>query len=513
MPDGVRMRSPLLRALADWSDPETPGILRRRRAAIAAIAALAAALVLLTRAGLLPLPALDALYVLHDYLALPFWGYTWTLSAPYSITWWSLAGIALVIWLATFVTRRSAVRGLHARLCRVVVVHFVAQSSRSSRHVARLTAWVDWLAARTLGAELLKDVVRLEQTDALMAVVGAGSTLDEGAAWRLVRLTDFLAKLTSHAGAPARERWRSLATWHQALMWIDHRAGTAPRAGGVAALFSALAATGRSLLDCLDGVEDVEGDALSSGLRRDLHWLVDYADGRDRLKADQSIDFVRSVLERLDELWSLAERGSLDESASTLTAKAPDRVIEAQGVLVSSIGLHAASREDDVHLAEAHLQALEALGFVGYLGAAGREGTRVARALTAEAPQRDHYRLVADIADRRRARRADSSAFALRASAFARSASADKSAGRAFGPPGGRAVFDEAASYERMRIDGLHDASGQDFAHPSPKTGPKASPADLSAVAPGAKAEAHRAKADESARRARRRSAMSATSR
>src|SRR4029453_7601634 len=120
----VRIRSPLLRAIGDWSDPETPGILRRRRTVIAAIGALAAAPVLLTRGGLWPLPALDVLYVLHDYIALPFWGYTWTLAGPYSITWWSLAGIALVIWLATFLTRRSAVRGPHARLCRLLV-HFI----------------------------------------------------------------------------------------------------------------------------------------------------------------------------------------------------------------------------------------------------------------------------------------------------------------------------------------------------------------------------------------------------
>ena len=130
----VRIRSPLLRAMRDWRDPETPGILRRRRAAIAVIAALAAALVLLIRADLLPAPALDVLYVLHDYAALPFWGYTWTFFAPYSITWWSLAGIALVIWLGTFLTRRSAVRRLHARLCRLVIVHVVTDSSRSPRH-------------------------------------------------------------------------------------------------------------------------------------------------------------------------------------------------------------------------------------------------------------------------------------------------------------------------------------------------------------------------------------------
>jgi hypothetical protein len=175
----VRIRSPLLRAIDDWRDPETPGILRRRRGATAGIAALAAALVLLTRADLWPPPALDVLYVLHDYAALPLWGYTWTLFAPYSITWWSLAGIAFVIWLATFLTRRSAVRGLHARLCRVVVVHVVAESSRSPRDVARLTAWVDWLAVRTLGAELLKDVVRLEQTDAHRPA-SAGDRLPSG---------------------------------------------------------------------------------------------------------------------------------------------------------------------------------------------------------------------------------------------------------------------------------------------------------------------------------------------
>src|SRR5262245_2969300 len=458
----VRIRSPLLRAVGDWRDPETPGILRRRRAAIAGIAALVAALVLLTRAGLLPPPALDALYVLHDYAALPFWGYTWTLFAPYSITWWSLAGIALVIWLVTFLTRRSAVRGLHARLCRVIVVHFVAHSSRSPRHVARLTAWVDWLAGRTLGAELLEDVVRLEQTDALTAIVGDGHALDERAAWRLVRLTDLLAKLTSHAGASARERWRSLAIWHQALMWIDRRAGTASRAEAVAALFLALAATGRSLLDRLDEVDDVEGDALSSGLRRDLHWLVEYASAFTlRASAGPAFgwaerSFVGSVLERLDELWALAERGSLaeggnnDEGAPTLTAKAPDGVIEAQGLLVSSIGLHAASRADDVHLAASHLQAFEALAFVAYLGVAGREGSRVARALTAEAPERDHYRLAADIAERRRVRRTRPEP--------SRSATA---------PGVGRAVLDEAASYERILIDGLYDASGSDFAPPS----------------------------------------------
>jgi hypothetical protein len=426
----VRLRSPLLRAFADWSDPETPGILRRRRATVAGIAALAAALVLLTRVGLLPAPAFDILYLLHDYLVLPFWGYTWTLFAPYSITWWSLAAIALVVWLATFLTRRSAVRGLHARLCRVVVVHFVARSSRSARHVARLTSGVDWLAARTLGAEVLKDVARLEQTDALRAIVGASSALDESAALRLVRLTDLLARLTSGAGARASDRWRSLAIWHQALTWIDRRAGTAPRTGALAELFTALAATGRSLLDRLGSVDDAEGDALSSGLRRDLRWLVEYADGR----SESSTVFVSSVLERLDDLWSLAEHGSNENSATNLSAKAPDDVIEAQGILVSSIGLHAAARVDDVHLATAYLQAFEAMAFVSYLGTAGREGTRVARALTAEAPEGDHYRIAADIAERHRKRRA--TAPSLRG-----------------------AALDEAAGHERIGIDSLHDAS------------------------------------------------------
>ena len=73
---------------------------------------------------------------------------------------------------------------------------------------------------------------------------------------------------------------------------------------------------------------------------------------------------MRSVLERLDELWALAERGSNDDEAATLMARAADGVLEAPGILVSSIGLHAASRADDVHLAAAHLQAFEALSFV-----------------------------------------------------------------------------------------------------------------------------------------------------
>jgi hypothetical protein len=442
----IRLRSPLLRAIGDWSDPETPRILRRRRMAIAGVAALAVTVVLLTRAGMLPLPALAALYVLHDYAGLPFWGYAWTFFAPYSVTWWSLAAIAFVIWLATFVTRRSAVRRLHARLCRVVVVHIV-RSSRSPRYVARLTAWVDWLAARGLRAELLKDVVRLEQTEALKAIVDSGAALDECAAWRLVRLTDLLARLTSDAAASTSERWRSFAIWHQTLMWIDRRAGAAPRTDAVAALFTALAATGRFLLDRLDGVYDEEGDALASGLRSDLRWLVEYANGSDRPEADPAearsaeaearsakADFVRSVLERLDDLWALAERGIDDDGATGLTAKGTHAVIAAQGILVSSLGLHAASQADDMHLAAAHLHAFEALSFVAYLGAAGREGGRVARALTAEAPERDHYRLAADIAERCRNQRATA-------------------------PSVGRAVLHEAARHERTRIDGLHDAS------------------------------------------------------
>jgi hypothetical protein len=429
----------------DWRDPETPGILRRRRGAIAGLAALAAVLVALTRGHLLPAPALDLLYVLHDYAALPLWGYSWTLFAPYSITWWSLAAIALVVWLATFLTRRSAVRGLHARLCRVVVVHLVADSNRSPRYVARLTAWVDWLGARRLGAELLKDVVRLEQADALAAIVAAGSPPDEDAAWRLVRLTDLLARLTSHTGAPGRERWRSLAIWHQALMWIDRRAGTGARAGAIPALFAALAATGRFLLDRLDEIDHAEGDALSAGLRRDLQWLVEYAEFRAP-QPEALRPFVRSVLERLDQLWALAEGGHDDEGASISTRETPDGVIAAQGILVSSIGLHAASQAGDQHLAAGHLQAFEALSFVGYLGVAGREGNRVSRALTAEAPERDHYRLAAEIDERHRA-----SAFALRASA-----------GLATASSAGRAVLEEAAAHERIRIEGLHDASASE---------------------------------------------------
>ena len=474
----VRLRSPLLRPMADWKDSETPGILRRRRAVIAGMAVLSAAIVLLIRAGLLP--AMDVLYVLHDYAALPFWGYTWTRFAPYSITWWSLAGIALIVWLATFLTRRSAVRGLHARLCRVVV-HALTQPDRSPRYVARLTAWVDWLGARTLHARLLEDVVRLEQAGALIAIVESSSPLDERAAWRLVRLTDLLTRLTSHAGAPDRQRWRALAVWHQTSMWIDRRTA---EAGAKPALLSALATTGRFLLDRLEDVEDAEGDALSSGLRRDLLWLA----SAFALRASAGLafaqgerTFVGSVLERLDQLWALAEHGSHDEGAPVLIAKASDEVIEVQGILVSSIGLHAASRLEDVHLAAAYLQAFEALAFVRYLGAAGREGGRVARALTAEAPERDHYRLAADIAERHRS---SASAFALRASAdksalrasadksalrasadrSALRASADRSALRATADKSGLratagSVFDEAAGHERTRIEGLRDAS------------------------------------------------------
>ena len=74
---------------------------------------------------------------------------------------------------------------------------------------------------------------------------------------------------------------------------------------------------------------------------------------------------MRSVLERLDQLWTLAERGTDVEATPALMAKGSDAVIRVQGVLISSIGLHAASRADDVQLAAAHIQAFEALAFVG----------------------------------------------------------------------------------------------------------------------------------------------------
>ena len=393
--------------------------------------------------------------------------------------------IALVVWLATFLTRRSAVRGLHARLCRVVVVHFVARSSRSPRHVARLTSWVDWLAARTLGAELLKDVVRLEQTDALRAIVGASSALDESAALRLVRLTDLLARLTSGAGAPASDRWRSLAIWHQALMWIDRRAGTAPRAGAVAELFTALAATGRSLLDRLDSVDDAEGDALSSGLRRDLRWLVEYADGCTPARPASPKRAARSgpvSCARSSSGSTISGRSPSTAATRTarrhLTAKAPDDVIEAQGILVSSIGLHAASRVDDVHLAAVVPAGIRGARRSCVTSAAlDAKAARVARALTAEAPERDHYRIAADIAERHRERRA--TAPSLRG-----------------------AALDEAAGHERIGIDSLHDAAGPDFAPSSSKTArtsfdpSRPSRARRRAEAHRAKAEARSAKAD-----------------
>jgi hypothetical protein len=429
MPSFVRVRSPLLRALADWSDPETPRILRRRRLAIGGCVLLTAIVVVLIRTGRLPPPALDLLYVLHDYGVLPFWGYTWTFFAPFSLAWWSFAAIALVVWLATFLTRRSAVRGMHARLCRVVVKHLVAGGSGSLRHTSWLISSVDWLSARTLGAELLKDVVRLEQNEALTAIMADGPTLNEAAAWRLVRLTSLLARLTSCAAALPRERWRSLAIWHQAFMWLDRRITTSPRTAAAPALVAALTVTGRLLLDRLDDIDAVEGDALSSELRRDLASLVADAEGT----ADNTM-FVRSVLGRLDELWALAEHGSNDDDASVLAASAPDDVLEIQGLIVASIGLHAASRMADAHLAAAYVQAFEALTFVRYLGVAGREGGRLARALTAETPARDHYRFVADIRERDRAR-------------------------AAAGPTLGHAAVDEAARHDQLRIDALHDAS------------------------------------------------------
>ena len=73
-----------------------------------------------------------------------------------------------------------------------------------------------------------------------------------------------------------------------------------------------------------DGVDGVDGDVLSRGLRRDLQWLVEYASAfAPSASADKSAgpafgrderSLVRSVLERLDELWALAEFGILQRT-------------------------------------------------------------------------------------------------------------------------------------------------------------------------------------------------------
>ena len=189
-----------------WRDSDTRDL--RRRADIGVVKAIVEAWVLIARDGRLPdQEGYSAL--LHDH-AICDWGYSGRCSRVQNCVV-EPAAIAIVVWPVTFLTRWSAVRRFHARLARLVVVRLLADSNRSPRYVARLTAWVDWLAARTIGAELLKDVVRLEQAEALAAVVGGGSTVDERRAWRLVRLTDLLARLSSGTAAPARERWSALA--------------------------------------------------------------------------------------------------------------------------------------------------------------------------------------------------------------------------------------------------------------------------------------------------------------
>ena len=190
------------------------GAIRRRPAFFAAAAPRWAAsprsrplFVLLTRAGLLPLPALDVLYVLHDYAALPFWGYTWTLLAPYSITWWSLAGIG-ARRLARNVPH-PAIRG--ARASRAPL----SRRGRSPRGELEPFATTTSHGSRrgSTGSRRERSAPSCSKTSCASSrprrwrrSSSAAPTLDEHAAWRLVRLTDLLARLTScaaRAGARA----------------------------------------------------------------------------------------------------------------------------------------------------------------------------------------------------------------------------------------------------------------------------------------------------------------------
>jgi hypothetical protein len=433
-----RLRSAVLRAYTEWTD-DARHVGRRRRRIVATALVLLVAVVVFTRRQLLPLGLGYPLYWIHDHIALPFWGNTWTLFAPYSAVWWSLIGIFSLVWIVTFVTRWSAVRRPHTLLCRWLIVHIVARANQSNRLVSALISCIDWLAKRGLRAELLADVVQLEQANALRRFIG-GSNSDEDPGRRLARLTNLYARLQCAFGSTAVDKWRAAAVWHQALMWIDIRAA---RAGaGSDALTQQMTATGQHVIERLND-HATDDRSLSNGLRLDLQRFTS-GGARPTPDDDPGSPVSMSAAQRLDDFRELAEHVGSDWRmrrgiAIRFAADAEDaEMLEVLGVVAMTVGLHTASRIDAPSLASAYVSTFEALRFLQYIAEEDSEVVQIARGLSTGAPLADHYRFAGELAAR--------------------------SASRLENAPGiPESVFGEAIQNEWSAIETLNDAAGPDF--------------------------------------------------
>jgi hypothetical protein len=434
----VRLRSAVLRAYTDWTD-DARHVVKHRRRIVAAALVLVIAVVVFTRRQLLPLGAGYPLYWIHDHIALPFWGTTWTLFAPYSAVWWSLVGIFFLVWIVTFVTRWSAVRRPHTMLCRWLIGRIVARSNHSDRFVGALLPGIEWLAKRGLRAELLVDVVQFEQAIALREFIGNGET-DRDLARRLVRLTNLYARLQCGSGSTTVDRWRAAAVWHQVLMWIDIR-GARTVAGGEA-LTQEMTAAGQHLIERL-GDPSNDDRSLSNELLQDLRWLMLDDGPRSAEDATESVVSM-SAARRLDDFRGLAEHVGSDWRmrrgiALRFAADAEDvDLLEVLGVVAMSVGLHTAARIDAPSLASAYISTFEALRFLQYVADEESEVVQIARGLSAGAPLADHYRFAGELAARGLSRLAN-----------------------APGLP--ESIFDEAVRNEWSTIETLNDAAGPDF--------------------------------------------------
>jgi hypothetical protein len=436
---GGRLRSAVLRTYVDWSD-RPRHVLSRRRGTVATTLAVVLAVAVSTQLQLLPLSAGYALYWAHDRVALPFWGYTWTFFSPYSAVWWSLAAICTVVWMVTFVTRWSAVRRPHTRLCRLVIIRFVARSDQSHRFVARLVTGIEWLARRGLVSELLVEVAQLEQTNALRVFIAHGGS-DQELARRLVRVTNLFARLRCGGRSTRVDKWWAAAVWHQTLMWIEMRGARVAVGGDV--LTRELLTTGNYVVGRL-GEPKADSASLPDRLIGDLQRVVTDLGVPPGTENSPQSPVLGSASQRLDEIQTLAEhigsdwrtrRGSVvDFEADT---EDPE-LLEVLGVIAMSIGLYAALGAGSPSLAMAYVSAFEALRFLQYLVAESHDVMEIARGLSGRAPVADHYRFAGELA----------ASNALRL----------ENAPGISGP-----IFHEAIKNEWSTVEALNDAAGPDF--------------------------------------------------
>ena len=101
-----------------------------------------------------------ALYYLHDTLFLPFKGYTYTMFHPYSLVWWIIILLVLVLAIVSFLLGRSFLKRPHIWLVRRLVHHpntywYLVNGSRVFNYFGLKPNLIRLVAQRELGSALM----------------------------------------------------------------------------------------------------------------------------------------------------------------------------------------------------------------------------------------------------------------------------------------------------------------------------------------------------------------------